>query len=100
MLPVEQRAFNLLKGGGRKSDRHPIERRADQLAMAVEDEWFGRRHKGRPTGKWTRMPNAEAPSFEALKPPLTVTDLVSIAVKVIEPFAGKITRRSDAFTAL
>ena len=100
LTPVEQRAFDILKGARRKSDEHPIERQAIQLIKAVEDEWFRRRQKGRPKGKWTRKPDAEAPSFEALKPPLTLTDVVAIATPVIEEFAGKITRRSNAFTAL
>ena len=100
LTPVEQRAFDLLNGDRRKSDKHPIEKRAIQLAKAVEDEWFSRRQQGRPIGKWTRKPDAEAPLFEALKAPLTLTDLVSIAAPVIEKFAGKITRRSNAFTAL
>src|SRR5262249_7889842 len=41
-------------------------------------EWFGRRQKGGPKGKWTRKPDAEARSFDALKAPLTLTELVSI----------------------
>jgi hypothetical protein len=100
LTPVEQRAFDILKDARRKSDEHPIERQAIQLMKAVEDEWFRRPQKGRPKGKWTRKPDAEAPTFDALKPPLTLTDVVSIAVEVIEKFAGKITRRSNAFTAL
>jgi hypothetical protein len=110
LLPVEQRAFDLRKGARRKSDKHPIERRAIQLAKAVENEWFSRRQKGRSEGKWTRKPDAEALSaaeaeeteemkalrrFDALRPPLTLTDLVSIAREVIEDFAGRKIRRPN-----
>ena len=101
LTPVERRAFDILKGARRKSDKHPIERQAIQLARAVEDEWFSRRQKGRPKGKWRRKPDAEARSFDALKPPLTLTDLVSIARGVIEDFAGrKIALRDVTFEAL
>jgi hypothetical protein len=34
LFPIEQRAFDLLKGDRRKSDMHPIERRAIQLVMS------------------------------------------------------------------
>jgi hypothetical protein len=101
LTPVEQRAFDLLKGGRHKSDKHPIEQRAIQLAKAVEDEWFNARQEGRPKGKWSRKPDAEAESFDALKPPLTLTDLVSIAREVIEDFARrKIALRDVTFAAL
>jgi hypothetical protein len=101
LTPVEQCAFDILKGVRRKSGKHPIERQAIQLAKAVEDEWFSRQQKGRPKGKWRRKPDAEAQSFDALKPPLTLTDLVSIAREVIEDFAGrKIALRDVTFAAL
>jgi hypothetical protein len=101
LLPVEQRAFDLLKGHRRKSDKHPIERQAIQLAKAVDDEWFSGQQKGRPKGKWRRKPDAEAQSFDALKPPMTLTDLVSIAREVIEDFAErKIALRDVTFSAL
>jgi hypothetical protein len=101
LTPVEQRAFDLLKGARHKSDKHPIERRAIPLAKAVEDEWFSGRQEGRPKGKWSRKPDAKAPSFEDLKPPLTLTDVVAIAREVIEDFAGrKVRRRNETFAAL
>jgi hypothetical protein len=56
----------------------------------ADDRRAGRKGNGR----------ASPPSFEALKPLLTLTDVVAIATPVIEEFTGKITRRSKAFTAL
>ncbi len=46
LLPVEQRAFDLLKGDRRKSDKHPIERQAVQLVKAVK-ELSNRENPGR-----------------------------------------------------
>jgi hypothetical protein len=87
---VERRAFDILKGARRKPRKNPIEKRATQLADATKENLFAPRRAGRPKGKWTRKPDAKARSFEALKPRLTLTDLVSIAAPIIEEFAGKI----------
>jgi hypothetical protein len=108
LTPVEQRAFAILKGARRptKSTKHPIERRALQLAKAVEVEWFIIPSKiGRPKGKWKRKSESyqinRDQSFDALKPLLTVFDVVSIAVPVIEDLAQcRIARRGAAFEAL
>jgi hypothetical protein len=112
---IEKRALDLLKGVRRKPRKNSIETQAIQLAEATKDKWFSPRRTGRPKGykgKWTRKPDAklfeaykavadEDRSFEALKPLLTLTDLVSITAPIIEEFAGeKITRRNDAFMAL
>jgi hypothetical protein len=96
LTPVEQRSFDLLKGARRKSDKHPIERQAIRLAKAVEDEWVSGQQEGRPKGKWSRKPDAKD-----LKPPPTLTDVVSIAREIIEDFAGrKIALRDVTFAAL
>ncbi len=107
LTPVEQCAYAILKGARRpkKETKHPIEKRALQLAKAVEAEWFTTLPKsGRPSGKWKRKPDAQRIDeqyFDALKPPLTISDVVSIAAPVIEGLAQcKITRRSEAFEAL
>ncbi len=97
---VERRAFDILKGARRKPRKNPIEKRAIQLADATKEKMFAPCRAGRPIGKWTRKPDAKARSFEVLKPQLTLTDLVSIAVPIIEQFAGKIRRPNEAFTAL
>ena len=76
---VERRAFDILKGARRKPRKNPIEKRAIQLADATKEKLFAPRRAGRPKGKRTRKSDAEAQSFEALKPRLTLTDLVSIA---------------------
>jgi hypothetical protein len=87
---VERRALDILKGARRKPRKNPIEKRAIQLADAIKEKLFAPRRAGRPKGKWTRKPGAKAGSFEALKPRLTLTDLVSIAAPIIEEFASKI----------
>jgi hypothetical protein len=97
---VERRAFDILKGARRKPRKNPIERRAIQLAAATKEKLFAPRRAGRPEGKWTRKPDTQARSFEALKPQLTLTDVVSIAAPIIEQFAGKIRRPNEAFSAL
>jgi hypothetical protein len=111
---IERRAFDILKGAHRKSRKNLIETRAIQLAEATKDKWFSPRRTGRPKGykrKWTRKPDAklfeayqaaadEDRSFEALKPLLTLTELVSITAPIIEEFAGKIMQQNKAFTAL
>jgi len=76
---VERRAFDILRGARRKPRKNPIEKRAIQLADATKEKLFAPRRAGRPKGKRTRKSDAEAQSFEALKPRLTLTDLVSIA---------------------
>jgi hypothetical protein len=105
LSPVEQRAHAILKGARppRKNTRHPIEKRAFDLAKAVKAEWFSEAVTvGRPKGKWQRKPpGAHEQSFDAEKPPLTVLEVVLIAAPIIENFAQqKITRRSEAFEAL
>ena len=95
----------ILKGARppRKNTRHPIEKRAFDLAKAVKAEWFSEAVTvGRPKGKWQRKPpGAHEQSFDAEKPPLTVLEVVLIAAPIIENFAQqKITRRSEAFEAL
>jgi hypothetical protein len=108
LTPVEQRAFAILKGARRpsKKTKHPIEKRALELAKVVEAEWFTTPPKtGRPKGRWKRKSASYQrkgdQSFDALKPPLTVFDVVLIAVPVIENFANcKIALQSEEFEAL
>jgi hypothetical protein len=106
---VERRAFDILKGAHRKPRKNPIERQAIQLAEATKVKLSSPRRTGRPKkGKWMRKPDVKAffadppeeRRFEALKPPLTLTDLVSITAPIIEEFAGKITQQNNAFMAL
>jgi predicted DNA-binding protein (UPF0251 family) len=108
LTPVEQRAFAILKGARRptKKTKHPIEKRALELAKVVKAEWFTTPPKtGRPKGRWIRKSESYQrkgdQSFDALKPRLTVFDVVLIAVPVIEDFANcKITLQSEEFEAL
>jgi hypothetical protein len=104
LSPVEQRAFEILKGKRLGSKKHPIERRAILLAKAVEaGGWFlVHRPGGRPTGTWLRKrKNKGDRSFGALKPLLTISDVILILAPIIETFAGcKIRLRSEAFDAL
>ena len=99
---VERRAFDILKGARPRPRKNLIEVRATQLAETVKAKWFSpRRQAGRSKGKWTRKPDADARSFQDLKPPLTLTNLVSIAAPVIEEFAGcEIELRDVTFKAL
>jgi hypothetical protein len=106
---VERRAFDILKGARRKPRKNSIERQAIQLAEATKVKLSSPRRTGRPKkGKWMRKPDVKAffadppeeRRFEALKPPLTLTDLVSITAPIIEEFAGKITQQNNAFMAL
>jgi hypothetical protein len=97
--------YEILKGArpSRKNKKHPIEKRALDLAKAVKAEWFPETViVGRPTGKWQRKAEGQhEQSFDSEKPPLTVLDAVLIATPLIENFAQRtITRRSEAFEAL
>jgi hypothetical protein len=105
LTAVERCAFDILKGRRvrSKSTQHPIERRAISLADAVEAEWFSNsRPRGRPKGKWVRNSETENDgTFDALKPSLTIADVVLEVVPIIEGFAGcKITLHGQAFDAL
>jgi hypothetical protein len=91
--PVEQRAYKILRGGRRPKEgtKHPIEKRAVELAEAVETEWF------------TALPrkHRKEQSFGMLKPLLTISEVVSIAAPVIEEFAReKISARNLGSDAL
>jgi hypothetical protein len=97
---VERRAFDILKGARPRPRKNLIEVRATQLAKTVKAKWFSpRRQAGRSKGKWTRKPDADARSFQDLKPRLTLTNLVSIAAPVIEEFAGREIAVQDAADA-
>jgi hypothetical protein len=104
LSPVEQRAFEILKGKRLGSKKHPTERRAILLAKAVEaGGWFlVHRPGGRPTGTWLRKrKNKGDRSFGTLKPLLTISDVILILAPIIETFAGcKIRLRGEAFDAL
>lgn len=105
LTAVERCAFDILNGKRvrSKSTQHPIERRAISLAEAVETEWFpSSRPRGRPKGKWLRNSGTENDcSFDALRPPLTIADLVLETAPIIEEFAGcKITLNAKTFDAL
>jgi hypothetical protein len=105
LTAVERSAFDILNGKRirSKATQHPIERRAISLAAAVEAEWFpGSRPRGRPKGKWVR--NSERGNdvtFDALRPPLTINEVVLETAPIIEKFAGcKIAAHGQTFDAL
>jgi hypothetical protein len=80
---VEQLAYKILRGGRRpkKETKHPIEKLAVKLAEAVQAEWLTA-----PPLHTAPRSNRKAQSFEMLKPPLTIKEVVSIAAPVIEEF--------------
>jgi len=97
---IEQRALDIFKGARRKPRKNLIEMRAIRLADATKEKFFSPRRAGRPKGAKPRpLQEAEEArdeaeearrAFDALKPRLALTDLVSIAAPIIEKFAGKI----------
>jgi hypothetical protein len=92
LRPVEQLAFKYLRGGRRpKKKPKLLEKRAVQLAGAIEAEWFTA-----PPRKTRQDPN-----FDKLKPLLTISEAVSMAAPVIEEFAQeKISARNWGSDAL
>lgn len=102
---IERRAVDLLKGARPKPLKKKTEELAIRLAKATKEKFFSPQRAGRPKGKKARSA-AEAEEemrgqFEALKPQLPLSDLVSIAAPIIEEFARcKIVRRNNTFMAL
>jgi hypothetical protein len=84
--PVEKRAVELLCGRKRKPRKNSLEKRAEQLAKAVQRDWFSPiKRIGRHPGTDSRKGIAEGNWYDV---PLSASEVIDAAMPVIDELAG------------
>ena len=84
--PVEKLAVELLCGRKRKPRKNSLEKRAEQLAKAVQRDWFSPiKRIGRHPGTDSRKGIAEGNWYDV---PLSASEVIDAAMPVIDELAG------------
>jgi hypothetical protein len=84
--PVEKLAAELLCGRKRKPRKNSLEKRAEQLAKAVQRDWFSPiKRIGRHPGTDSRKGIAEGNWYDV---PLSASEVIDAAMPVIDELAG------------
>jgi hypothetical protein len=84
--PVEKLAVELLCGRKRKPRKNSLEKRAEQLAKAVQHDWFSPiKRIGRHPGTDSRKGIAEGNWYDV---PLSASEVIDAAMPVIDELAG------------
>jgi hypothetical protein len=84
--PVEKLAVELLCGRKRKPRKNSLEKRAEQLAKAVQRDWFSPiKRIGRHPGTDSRKGIAESNWYDV---PLSASEVIDAAMPVIDELAG------------
>jgi hypothetical protein len=84
--PVQKLAVELLCGRKRKPRKNSLEKRAEQLAKAVQRDWFSPNKRiGRHPGTDSRKGIAEGNWYDV---PLSASEVIDAAMPVIDELAG------------